>query len=94
MDKDKAMKVMAESHRETVEELEDRIYAISESYRQERDYNDELVEQNKRYREALEFYAEKDNYEWEITHNPQQEINCMVIDDGGEMANRSLEGES
>lgn len=54
MDKDQAMKVMAESHRETVNELEDRIYAISESYRQEREYNHQLEKRNKLYREAIE----------------------------------------
>lgn len=49
--------------------------------------------QNKRYREALEFYAEQDNYEWETSYRPQQEIDCMVIDDGGHTARKALEGE-
>ncbi|HSH26061.1 MAG TPA: hypothetical protein VLA13_11095, partial [Massilibacterium sp.] len=53
--------------------------------------NQELREQNKRYREALEFYAEQDNYEWEINLRPQQEIDCMVIDDGGHTARKALE---
>ena len=52
-----------------------------------------LLEQNKRYREALEFYAEQDNYEWETSYRPQQEIDCMVIDDGGHTAREALEGE-
>lgn len=52
-----------------------------------------LMEQNKRYREALEFYAEQDNYEWETSYRPQQEIDCMVIDDGGHTARKALEGE-
>ena len=52
-----------------------------------------LYEQIKRYREALEFYAEQDNYEWETSLRPQQEIDCMVIDDGGHTARKALEGE-
>lgn len=63
MDKGKAMKVMAESHRETVKELEDRIYAIGESYRQEREYNHKLEKRNKLYREALEAIAGIDHIE-------------------------------
>ena len=51
-----------------------------------------LMEQNKRYREALEFYAEQDNYEWETSLRPQQEIDCMVIDDGGHTARKALKG--
>lgn len=51
-----------------------------------------LENQNKRYREALEFYAEQDNYEWETSLRPQQEIDCMVIDDGGHTARKALEG--
>ena len=54
--------------------------------------NMKLMEQNKRYREALEFYAEQDNYEWETSLRPQQEIDCMVIDDGGHTARKALEG--
>ena len=52
-----------------------------------------LEQQSKRYREALEFYAEQDNYEWETSYRPQQEIDCMVIDDGGHTARKALEGE-
>src|SRR5690606_5151443 len=32
------------------------------------------------YKQALEFYAERDNYQWEVSYRPQQEIDCMVID--------------
>src|SRR5690625_3077801 len=56
-------------------------------------HNNELIEQNKRYREALEFYAEQENYGWETSYRPQQEIDCMVIDDGGHTARKALEGD-
>lgn len=55
---------------------------------------DLLEKQNKRYREALEFYAERDNYQWEISYRPQQEIDCMVIDDSGHTARKALKGET
>lgn len=55
--------------------------------------NIKLEQQNKRYREALEFYAEQDNYRWEISYRPQQEIDCMVIDDGGHTARKALKGD-
>lgn len=48
----------------------------------------------KRVREALEFYVEEDIYEWETYYNPQQQMDCMVIDDGGHRARQALEGES
>jgi len=41
----------------------------------------------------LEFYAERDNYQWEVSYRPQQEIDCMVIDDSGHTARKALEGE-
>lgn len=53
--------------------------------------NQELREQNKRYKQALEFYAERDNYQWEVSYRPQQEIDCMVIDDSGHTARKALE---
>ncbi len=49
--------------------------------------------QNKRYKQALEFYAERDNYQWEVSYRPQQEIDCMVIDDSGHTARKALEGD-
>src|SRR5690625_5289407 len=61
------------------------------SYHKEAKLNNILKIQNKRYREALEFYAEQDNYRWETSYRPQQEIDCMVIDDGGHTARKALE---
>ena len=76
-----------------IDELEKVEYALQEIYRQERKYNKKLEEQNKRYKQALEFYAERDNYQWEVSYRPQQEIDCMVIDDSGHTARKALEGE-
>ena len=55
---------------------------------------DRLIKQNKRYKQALEFYAERDNYQWEVSYRPQQEIDCMVIDDSGHTARKALEGKN
>ena len=52
-----------------------------------------LHRENQRYKQALEFYAERDNYQWEVSYRPQQEIDCMVIDDSGHTARKALEGE-
>ena len=54
---------------------------------------DQLKKENKRYKQALKFYAERDNYQWEVSYRPQQEIDCMVIDDSGHTARKALEGE-
>ena len=50
-----------------------------------------LHRENQRYKQALEFYAERDNYQWEVSYRPQQEIDCMVIDDSGHTARKALE---
>lgn len=55
---------------------------------------DRLIKQNKRYKQALEFYAEKNNYQWEVSYRPQQEIDCMVIDDSGHIARKALENKN
>jgi hypothetical protein len=51
------------------------------------------ISENKRYKQALEFYAERDNYQWEVSYRPQQEIDCMVIDDSGHTARKALESD-
>ncbi|MEK0286528.1 hypothetical protein [Caldifermentibacillus hisashii] len=53
------------------------------------DYNADLL---MKYEKALEFYAERDNYQWEVSYRPQQEIDCMVIDDSGHTARKALDG--
>jgi len=42
------------------------------------------------YRDALEFYADEDNYIYEIRYVPAQEINCMLMDDRGYVARKAL----
>ena len=83
---------------ERVQELEEELQELKKKLltltKENNQVNDELIDefrQNKRYREALEFYAEQDNYGWEISYRPQQEIDCMVIDDGGHAARKALE---
>ena len=52
----------------------------------------DLQEQNKRYREALEFYADEENYkpfDGIILSNYQNKVD----EDGGEIARKALEDE-
>lgn len=53
MDKDKAMKVMAESHRETVEELEEHLRIANQYVKKEREINLKLMKQIEFYRDAI-----------------------------------------
>lgn len=61
----------------------------------------ELEEENKRYREALEFYADEETYETKfVTHTDEIYDPFTLIDfftlvelDGGEKARKALEGE-
>lgn len=55
---------------------------------------DDFMKKAQRYKQALEFYAERDNYQWEVSYRPQQEIDCMVIDDSGHTARKALKGET
>lgn len=50
-----------------------------------------IRKQNKRCREALEFYANEENYELDISYNPAQAIDCMILDDSGHQARKALE---
>ena len=49
----------------------------------------ELTEKNKRYREALEFYANEDN--WIGTITSIVNLSCAVEQDQGEIARKALE---
>ena len=71
-----------------IDELEKVEYALQEIYRQERKYNKKLEEQNKRYKQALEFYAEPENYcvTFEDDYEP-------ILKDNGKIARQALEGE-
>lgn len=58
--------------------------------------NELLSKENRRYREALEFYAKERNWEdsWIITMNGQESDVPLAIDDCGYKARKALEGES
>lgn len=49
-----------------------------------------LKRENKQLREALGFYADDEIYEWETYNNPQQQMDCIAIDDGGHRARHVL----
>mgnify|MGYP001268909026 CR=1 FL=1 len=72
---------------ERVQELEDIIYkderqAVLES----------MYEQNKRYREALEFYADEEN--WIAALTSVGDFPCEVEEDRGEKARKALESDN
>jgi hypothetical protein len=79
---------------ERVEELEQVIGDLDENVAAFETLWLEEKRKNKHYKQALEFYAERDNYQWEVSYRPQQEIDCMVIDDSGHTARKALEGDN
>ena len=62
------------------------------SYHKEAKLNNILKIQNKRYREALEFYADKENYK-PFDGIFLSSYQNKVDEDGGEKARQALEGE-
>lgn len=98
MDKSKAMKVMAEAHRETVRELEAVIEAMDEqrikmgkSHQNTLDSASFLLDQNNKYREALEFYAKEEIYEFEtVVSDCDIEVESKALDDYGKKAREAL----
>lgn len=78
----------------TVEVLQKLVNYHQKKQKEAEDENEPYRHENARLREALEFYAETDNYGWEISFRPQQEIDCMVIDDGGHTARKALENDT
>jgi len=53
----------------------------------------ELEQQNKRYREALEFYADRENYEPEHYDPDTHDYTSLIDRDKGATARQALEGE-
>jgi len=53
----------------------------------------EIEQQNKRYREALEFYADRENYEPEHYDPDTHDYMSMIDHDKGATARKALEGE-
>lgn len=82
-----AMKFMEEQQKE----IEDR--KDFESRRIQQVNN--LIERNKIYKQALKFYADERNYEFEtIVTDCDIDIEAKILDDGGEKARQGLKGES
>lgn len=81
-----------------VKELEDKLYELNESaYETQIDFleangkKNSLLEQNQRHKQALEFYADEDNYE-EDKFNMFAET-PVVKYDKGQKARQALEGD-
>jgi hypothetical protein len=86
---EKRWKHLTNPQAERVQELEKDIKEwkiVNESWEE---INTNLAEQNKRYREALEFYAHKKNYD--IKHLSEDEHEIPVFKDYGEKARQALE---
>jgi len=89
--------MMDQELRETIKALRARIMGLERE-------NRELKKQNKRYREALIFYAEKSNYDYDVKVDSigyvgdQLDMKFYRLDSGilydrGEKARKALEGE-
>lgn len=75
-----------------VQELEELLGAYMTEVRILKNANKRIKKQNKRYREALEFYADKENYkpfDGIFLSNYQNKVD----EDGGEVAQKALKGE-
>jgi|SRR5690625_301062 len=78
---------------ERVGELEEEVQDISVWNHGHRCHIHKLKQQNERYREALEFYANRDNYKLEH-FDPNLEGYMSTVDyDEGQKARKELEGE-
>lgn len=95
MDKDQAMKVMAESHRESVKELKESIEGHIKVKQVLADKLHDSRKENKRYHDALGYYADELNYIEEDFGSPWlPDYRSEVQDDGGEVARKALEGDN
>ena len=78
---------------ERVQELESELNKqIEIGYKFEGEVYD-LAKENKRYREALEFYADRENYEPEHYDPDTHDYISMIDRDKGTTARKALEGE-
>ena len=88
--KEQRMKVLAWliGQAERVQELERQLKVSNSVHADDRKLLNRRTKQNKRYREALGFYADEDNYRvtWDDDYEP-------ILRDGGEKARKALEGE-
>jgi len=74
---------------ERVQELEEDLTKYRNGFEFQLLINNSIKKQNKRYREALEFYADPNNYELK----GRGTVSSLVFD-GGIRARKALEGES
>lgn len=78
-----------------VEELEEHTKTLESDLNKEVQHNNYLHKKNRRYKQALEFYADESNYEFEtIVSDCDIDIEAKILDDGGEKARQGLKGES
>lgn len=78
---------------ERVEELERSRKTLSDNHFQQIEQHKYLIQQNKRYRKALEFYADLKN--WRKSHTERVNNSpSKVIADTGDKAREELESES
>lgn len=89
---------------ERVEELEEIKSKLIQRWNDEARLNNDLMEQNQRYREALEFYADQTIYKEELINEASYDADGVCISndeyappvvylDGGEKARQALEGD-
>ena len=77
---------------ERVHELEDELIVQKEYFEELQNNHIRVCNQNKRYREALEFYADKENYK-PFDGIFLSSYQNKVDEDGGEIARKALKGE-
>ncbi len=74
-------------------DVKDLVFLIQNGFKQAERVQ-ELEKENKRYREALEFYADRDNYKLEHFDYNLDDYMSTVDYDEGQIAREALEGES
>lgn len=78
---------------ERVRWLEEQLQGMHVMYAVRLAKSDELEKQNKRYREALKFYANRNNYKLEHFDPNLDDYMSTVDYDEGQKARKALEGE-
>ena len=75
-------------------EQDERVVELERKVRVDSELFDKQVKQNKRYREALEFYSKRDNYESKHFDPNIVEYMSTIDYDEGKEARQALESES
>ncbi len=82
---------------EQVEAMQKLVNYHQQKQKEAEDENEPYRHQNKRYREALKFYADEDNYDHDVVEmidGVYGVSNCEILNDEGETAIEALERES